>query len=32
MIQGQQDEECVDTKCMDSQQPAIVQGNNYQFC
>lgn len=31
IIQGQQEEDCADTKCVDS-QPAIIKGNNYQFC
>ncbi|XP_077330456.1 macrophage colony-stimulating factor 1 receptor [Lithobates pipiens] len=31
IIQGQQDEDCVDAKCTDTQQP-LINGNNYQFC
>lgn len=31
LIQGQQGEDCADTKCVDSQQP-LIKGNNYQFC
>ncbi|XP_069825230.1 macrophage colony-stimulating factor 1 receptor [Dendropsophus ebraccatus] len=31
IIQEQQDEDCADTKCVDSQQP-LIKGNNYQFC
>ncbi|PIO38178.1 hypothetical protein AB205_0199640 [Aquarana catesbeiana] len=31
IIQGQQDEDCADAKCTDTQQP-LINGNNYQFC
>ncbi|XP_072256668.1 macrophage colony-stimulating factor 1 receptor isoform X2 [Pyxicephalus adspersus] len=31
VIQGTQDEDCEDAKCMDAQQP-LIKGNNYQFC
>ncbi|XP_040296672.1 macrophage colony-stimulating factor 1 receptor [Bufo bufo] len=30
IIQGQQEEDCADTKCVDSQP--LMKGNNYQFC
>lgn len=31
IIQSQQDEDCAESKCMDTQQP-LIKGNNYQFC
>ncbi|XP_069619689.1 macrophage colony-stimulating factor 1 receptor [Ranitomeya imitator] len=31
ILQGQQEEDCADTKCADSLQP-LMKGNNYQFC
>ncbi|XP_073505884.1 macrophage colony-stimulating factor 1 receptor isoform X2 [Phyllobates terribilis] len=31
IIQGQQEEDCADTKCADSVKP-LMKGNNYQFC
>ncbi|XP_018410447.1 PREDICTED: macrophage colony-stimulating factor 1 receptor [Nanorana parkeri] len=31
IISGQQDEDCMVSKCMDTQEP-LIKGNNYQFC